>query len=47
MVNANYVQIFGKLDNHVPLEGRDLIRKTMHEAGTRFSFYEFAWAQHA
>ena len=40
-------QIFGKLDNHVPPAGRDLIRKTLHDAGTRFSFYEFAWAQHA
>jgi dienelactone hydrolase len=40
-------QIFGKRDNHVPPEGRDLIRKTLHEAGTVFSFYEPAWAQHA
>jgi len=41
------VQIFGKRDNHVPPEGRDVIRKTLHEAGTTFSFYEVAWAQHA
>jgi carboxymethylenebutenolidase len=39
--------IFGKMDNHVPPEGRDLIRKTLHEAGVTFSFYEPAWAQHA
>jgi len=40
-------QIFGKKDTHVPPEGRDLIRKTLHDAGMTFSFYEPAWAQHA
>ena len=39
--------IFGKSDNHVPPEGRDLIRKTLHEAGVDFSFYEVFGAQHA
>lgn len=39
------VQIFGKNDNHVPPEGRDLIRKTLHDKGVLFSFYEVAWAQ--
>jgi hypothetical protein len=29
----------------VPPEGRDLIRKTLHESGICFSFYEAAWAQ--
>lgn len=38
-------QIFGKMDNHVPPEGRDLIRKTLHEKGVCFSFYEVAHAQ--
>lgn len=38
-------QIFGKKDNHVPPEGRDLIRKTLHEKGVVFSFYEVAQAQ--
>jgi dienelactone hydrolase len=38
-------QIFGKNDTHVPPEGRDLIRKTLHEKGVLFSFYEVAWAQ--
>jgi hypothetical protein len=33
------------MDNHVPPEGRDLIRKTLHEAGVTFSFYENASAQ--
>jgi len=46
-IKGELALIFGKLDNHVPPEGRDLIRETLHKAGTRFSFYEFAWAQHA
>lgn len=46
-IKGELVMIFGKLDNHVPPEGRDLIRKTLHEAGVTFSFYEPAWAQHA
>lgn len=29
----------------MPPEGRDLIRKTLHEAGICFSFFEAAWAQ--
>lgn len=29
----------------MPPEGRDLIRKTLHEKGVCFSFYEVAWAQ--
>ena len=44
-IKGELVMIFGKLDNHVPPEGRDLIRKTLHEAGVTFSFYEPAWAQ--
>lgn len=46
-IRGELVMIFGKLDNHVPPQGRDLIRKTLHEAGVTFSFYEHAWAQHA
>lgn len=38
-------QIFGKNDTHVPPEGRDLIRRTLHEKGVLFGFYEVAWAQ--
>jgi dienelactone hydrolase len=44
-IKGELVMIFGKMDNHVPPEGRDLIRKTLHEAGVTFSFYEPAWAQ--
>ena len=38
-------QIFGKNDTHVPPEGRDLIRQTLHEKEVVFGFYEAAWAQ--
>lgn len=44
-IRGELVMIFGKLDNHVPPEGRDLIRKMLHEAGVTFSFFEPAWAQ--
>lgn len=44
-IKGELVMIFGKKDNHVPPEGRDLIRKTLHDAGICFSFYEAAWAQ--
>ena len=43
--NAGPLQIFGKMDNHVPPAGRDLIRKTLTEKSVTFSFYEIAWAQ--
>ncbi|KAI7236640.1 alpha/beta-hydrolase [Hortaea werneckii] len=46
-IKGELTMIFGKKDTHVDATGRDLIRKTLHEAGTTFSFYEVAWAQHA
>ncbi|KAF2131859.1 alpha/beta-hydrolase [Dothidotthia symphoricarpi CBS 119687] len=46
-IRGELVMIFGKLDNHVPAEGRDLIRKTLHDSGVNFSFFENAGAQHA
>lgn len=46
-IKAELVMIFGKKDNHVPPQGRDLIRKSLHDAGVTFSWYEVAWAQHA
>lgn len=46
-IKGELLMIFGKRDTHVPAAGRDLIRKTLHEAGTTFSFFEPAWAQHA
>ena len=35
------------LYTHVPPPGRDLIRKTLHDAGVTFTWYEVAHAQHA
>lgn len=46
-IKGELVMIFGKKDNHVPPEGRDLIRKTLRDVGVVHSFYEIAWAQHA
>ncbi|KAK2755736.1 hypothetical protein FQN54_005886 [Arachnomyces sp. PD_36] len=46
-IKGELVMIFGKNDNHVPAEGRDLIRKTLHEKGVCFTFFEASWAQHA
>ena len=39
-IHGELIMIFGKRDNHVPPEGRNLIRKTLHDAGVVFSFYE-------
>jgi carboxymethylenebutenolidase len=44
-IKGELVMIFGKMDTHVPAEGRDLIRKTLEAAGVKFSWYEPAWAQ--
>lgn len=46
-IKGELVMIFGRSDTHVPAEGRDLIRKTLHESGVEFSFYEINAAQHA
>ncbi|KAI4869122.1 dienelactone hydrolase [Hypoxylon rubiginosum] len=46
-VKGEVAMIFGIKDTHVPDAGRDLIRRKLREAGVVFSFYEFAWAQHA
>lgn len=45
--DTELITIFGTLDPHVPAEGRDLIRKTLRDAGAFFSFVEVAGAQHA
>lgn len=44
-IKGELVMIFGKMDNHVPSEGRDMIRKILHEKGLCFSLYEVAHAQ--
>lgn len=46
-LKGEVAMIFGLKDTHVPDAGRDLIRLKLREAGVVFSFYEFAWAQHA
>ncbi|KAF7531185.1 hypothetical protein G7054_g9102 [Neopestalotiopsis clavispora] len=46
-LQGEVAMIFGLKDTHVPDAGRDLIRLKLREAGAVFSFYEFAWAQHA
>ncbi|KAI0156397.1 dienelactone hydrolase [Xylariaceae sp. FL1272] len=46
-IKGEVAMIFGIKDTHVPDAGRDLIRKKLRDAGAVFSFYEFAWAQHA
>jgi carboxymethylenebutenolidase len=44
-IKAELAMIHGTLDNHVPPEGRDLIRKTLRDKGVIFSWYEPAGAQ--
>ncbi|KAL8984028.1 MAG: hypothetical protein Q9205_001906, partial [Flavoplaca limonia] len=44
-IQGEVIMIHGKSDTHVPPAGRDLIRKTLHEKGVSFSFYEIAGAQ--
>ncbi|KAI1405525.1 dienelactone hydrolase [Hypoxylon fuscum] len=46
-IKGEVAMIFGIKDTHVPGPGRDLIRQKLRETGVVFSFYEFAWAQHA
>ncbi|KAI1362529.1 dienelactone hydrolase [Xylaria arbuscula] len=46
-IKGEVAMIWGIKDTHVPDEGRDLIRLKLRQAGTVFSFYEFAWSQHA
>ncbi|KAL8925896.1 MAG: hypothetical protein Q9208_003209 [Pyrenodesmia sp. 3 TL-2023] len=46
-IKGEILMIHGKSDGHVPPEGRDLIRRTLHDKEVCFSFYEIAWAQHA
>jgi carboxymethylenebutenolidase len=46
-IKGELVMIFGKKDNHVPPEGRDLIRRTLHDKAVCFTWYENSHAQHA
>jgi carboxymethylenebutenolidase len=46
-IKGELAMIHGTLDNHVPPDGRDKIRRTLRDKGVLFSWYEVAWAQHA
>lgn len=46
-IKGELAMIHGTLDNHVPPDGRDKIRKTLRDNGVVFSWYEVAGAQHA
>lgn len=45
-IRGEMLMIWGRQDPHIPLEGRQLIYKTMTEAGVNFTWHEFN-AQHA
>lgn len=46
-IKGELVMVFGDKDNHVPLEGRDLIRSTLRKHNTQLTFIEINEAQHA
>jgi len=45
-INGEMLMIWGKQDPHIPLEGRQLIYKTMTDENVNFTWHEFN-AQHA
>ncbi|KAK8438258.1 hypothetical protein ACI3LY_005072 [Candidozyma auris] len=46
-ITGELIMVFGDKDNHVPLEGRDLIRSTLRNNPTQLTFIEINEAQHA
>lgn len=46
-IKGEIIMIFGCKDNHVPLEGRDLIRSTLRKNNVDMTFIEINDAQHA
>lgn len=46
-ISGELVMVFGDKDNHVPLEGRDLIRSTLRKHDVALTFIEINEAQHA
>jgi carboxymethylenebutenolidase len=44
-IRGELAMIHGVRDTHVPPEGRDVIRKSLRDAGVVFSWFEVAWAQ--
>lgn len=45
-IKGELLMIYGKQDPHIPQEGRDLVYRTLTEAGTNFTWHEFN-AEHA
>ena len=45
-IRGELLMIFGRQDPHVPLDGRELIYRSLHESGVFFTWHEFN-AQHA
>jgi carboxymethylenebutenolidase len=45
-IKGELLMIYGKQDPHIPQEGRDLIYRSLTEAGTNFTWHEFN-AEHA
>ena len=45
-INGELLMIFGKQDPHIPQAGRDLIYRSLTDAGTNFTWHEFN-AEHA
>lgn len=45
-IKGEMLMIWGRQDPHVPQEGRDLIYRTLNQAGVNFTWHEFN-AQHA
>lgn len=46
-IKGEVILVFGEKDNHVPYEGRSLIRDTLHKNGVKHTFIEVFDAQHA
>jgi carboxymethylenebutenolidase len=46
-IKGEIIMIFGCKDNHVPLEGRDLIRSELRKNNVEMTFIEINDAQHA
>lgn len=46
-IKGEIIMIFGCKDNHVPLEGRDLIRSELRKKNVEMTFVEINDAQHA
>lgn len=46
-INGEIILVFGEKDNHVPFEGRTLIRQKLHDENVKHTLIEVYDAQHA